>query len=341
MPWLRRDDRRDLRRRHLEVERESVSGVRIEAHAVQGHRDRVREDVRDHEWNRHSAGDGTALRGADHDGVAVRIDRVATPVLRQEAAPDVVRLVGLGVRQPHLGVKEIRAAAQVHGGQRDAGAGVRNRNSPLRHRRTVDLRRAWIALRTLRSLRTRVALQALSARVALQALRAQVPRVTLGTLCTRVALRTLGTGVAGITLRTLGTGVAPVAVRTPGAVHTPAILHVAGAVLIHVLGGEVTRAILVQIPAMQTVRTLRTGVALGASRTGVTLGSLSAGVPLESLNARLTRFALRAGGTGRAVIPAVALGAGSAVHTTAILHVAGAVLIHVLGGQVTRAILVQ
>src|SRR3989442_307272 len=337
MPWLRRDDRRDLRRRHLEVERESVSGVRIEAHAVQGHRDRVREDVRDHEWNRHSAGDGTALRGADHDGVAVRIDRVAPPVLRQEAAPDVVRLVGLGVRQPHLGVKEIRAAAQVHGGQRDAGAGVRNRNSPLRHRRTVDLRKARITLRTLRSLRTRVALQALSARVALHALRAQValealsplrarrPRVTLGTLCTRVALRTLGTGVAGITLRTLGTGVAPVAVRTPGAVHTPAILHVAGAVLIHVLGGEVTRAILVQIPAMQTVRTLRTGVALGASRTGVTLGSLSAGVPVESLNARLTRFALRAECTGRAVIPAVALGAGSAVHTSAILHIAGAV----------------
>src|SRR5947209_20067159 len=87
--------------------------------------------------------------------------------------------------------------------------------------------------------------------VALGPLRARRTRVTLGTLCTRVALRTLGTGVAGITLRTLGTGVSPVAVRTPSAVHTSAILHVAGAVLIHVLGGEVSLAILVQIPAVQ------------------------------------------------------------------------------------------
>src|SRR2546426_11717780 len=92
-------------------------------------------------------------------------------------------------------------------------------------------------------------LRTLGPGVALGPLRARRPRVTLGTLCTRVALRTLGTGVAGITPRTLGTGVSPVAVRTPSAVHTSAILHVAGAVLIHVLGGEVTRAIQIGRPS--------------------------------------------------------------------------------------------
>src|SRR3989442_4110427 len=269
MPWLRRDDRRDLRRRHLEVERESVSGVRIEAHAVQGHRDRVREDVRDHEWNRHSAGDGTALRGADHDGVAVRIDRVAPPVLRQEAAPDVVRLVGLGVRQPHLGVKEIRAAAQVHGGQRDAGAGVRNRNSPLRHRRTVDLRRAWIALRTLRSLRTRVALQALSARVALQALRAQVALEALSALRSHIALEALSALRAQVALEALSTLRAQVALRALGSLRP----HVA-------------------LRALSALRARVARRALGSLPPHVALGPLGPGVPAVTLLTRTTPIGL-------------------------------------------------
>src|SRR5437879_6231178 len=306
MPWLRRDDRRGLRRHHLDVERESASGIPIEAHAVQGHRDRVREDVRDRECKRHSAGDGTALRGANHDGVAVRIDGATTRILRQEAAPDVLRLVDLAVREPHLGIYEIRAAAQVDSGQRDAGAGVRNRNSPLRRRRTVDLCGARITLRTLQSLRAGIALRTLAslpARVALRplaSLRSRVTlrplsalrsRVALGPLRSRVALRPLGTNVAPITLGTLGTGVSRV---TAIAVRTPAIANVAGTVPIHVFGGQVTLAILVQIPALEAVGTLWTGVALGANGTSVTLGTLSARIARAALGPARTARAVRA-----------------------------------------------
>src|SRR5205823_1820266 len=110
---------------------------------------------------------------------------------------------------------------------------------------------------------------------------------------------------------------------------------------IHVLGGEVTRAIVVQIPAMQPVGALWTGVALGASGTGVTLGTQCTGIPLGTLSARLTGFALRPDGTGRAVVAAITLGAAGAVHAAAILYRPGAIEIHVLGGEVTRAILVQ
>src|SRR3989441_3032214 len=166
-------------------------------------------------------------------------------------------------------------------------------------------------------------LRALSTGVALGALRAGRTRVTLGPLRTGIALRTLGTGRAAIP------GVTPGA---QSAIRTSAILHVAGAVLIHVLGDEVTLAILVQIPAIQAVRALWTRVTVGALRTGGARGTLST---------RLARVTLRPERTRRAVIPTVTPGAQSANRTSAILHVAGAVLIHVLGDEVTLAILVQ
>src|SRR5207245_657451 len=92
---------------------------------------------------------------------------------------------------------------------------------------------------------------------------------------------------------------------------------------------------------MQTVRTLRTGRSEQPRGGKMPIGPRRTRGARRPLGARLTRVALWPGGTGRAVIPAVALGAASAVRTTAILLVAGAILIHVLGGQVTRAILVQ
>ena len=76
--------------------------------------------------------------------------------------------------------------------------------------------------------------------------------------------------------------------------------------MIHVLDGEVTRAVLVQIPAMQpgsarralvTLEALRTGVALGALRTGVAFGTLRAGISRRSLRTRITRRTLRSGRT--------------------------------------------
>src|SRR5205823_10427509 len=145
-----------------------AAGVAVEAHAVQRHRDRVGEYIRDHERKRRSARNTTTLRGHDGRGRAVRIDDVATHVLRQQAAPDVVGLVGLAVREPHLGIYEIRAATQVHRAQRNAGPGVGNRSGPLGQRRAVDLQNARITLRalrprqTLRSLRAGVALRTLS-----------------------------------------------------------------------------------------------------------------------------------------------------------------------------------
>jgi len=137
--------------------------------------------------------------------------------------------------------------------------------------------------------------------------------VALGPLRTRVALRPLGTNVAPITLGTLGTDVSRV---TAIAVRTPAIVNVAGTVPIHVFGGQVTLAILVQIPALEAVGTLWTGVALGANGTSVTLGTL---------RARIARVALRPERTGRAVIPALTFGAARAVRTSTVLRVAGAV----------------
>src|SRR5437870_8205569 len=71
---------------------------------------------------------------------------------------------------PHICVYEIRAAAQVHRGQRDACAGVGNRSGPLRRRRTVDLRDARITLRALRALRPRRTLRSLQPGVALRPL---------------------------------------------------------------------------------------------------------------------------------------------------------------------------
>ena len=76
--------------------------------------------------------------------------------------------------------------------------------------------------------------------------------------------------------------------------------------MIHVLGREVTLAIVVQIPAMQTVRTLRTGVALGTLRARAPLGpprTRIAGIPLGPLL------------TPRTDIARVALGALDALRT--------------------------
>src|SRR5438093_484423 len=92
---------------------------------------------------------------------------------------------------------------------------------------------------------------------------------------------------------------------------------------------------------MGTFRALGTGVALGPLRARRTLGTRRTVIALRPLSARLTGFARRPGGTGRAVVAAITLRAASAVHAATILYVAGAVLIHVLGGEVTLAILVD
>src|SRR5438876_1145398 len=148
----------------------------------------------------------------------------------------------------------------------------------------------------------------------MRALRALGAGVTLGPLPswrTSIALRTLGTAIPRVTLRALPP------------VRTSAVLDVAGAVLIHVLGGEVTRAVLVALPAIPAMRALR---ALGARGTLGALRSRRASLPLRALWAAIPRVASRALRPGR---------------TSAVLDVAGAVVIHVLDGEVTRAVLVQ
>src|SRR5436309_3529600 len=164
------------------------------------------------------------------------------------------------------------------------------------------------------------------------------------------ALRALGAGVTlgplpswrtGIALRTLGTAIPRVTLRALPPVRTSAVLDVAGAVLIHVLGGEVTRAVLVQIPAMQTMSALRALVTLAALRPcpySTTFRACVSGVTLRPLPAWLARIPLRTLG---AAIPPVTPRTLPAGRTSAVLDVAGAVVIHVLDGEVTRAVLVQ
>src|SRR5438552_4093899 len=166
----------------------------------------------------------------------------------------------------------------------------------------------------------------------MRALRALGAGVTLGPLPswrTSIALRTLGTAIPRVTLRALPP------------FRASAVLDVAGAVLIHVLGGEVTRAVLVQIPAMQTMSALRALVTLGALRAGVAFGTLGAGISRRTLRAGRARVALRPLRARCAVIPPVASRTLRAGRTSAVLDVAGAVVIHVLDGEVTRAVLVQ
>src|SRR5881227_1145001 len=132
----------------------------------------------------------------------------------------------------------------------------------------------------------------------MRALRALGAGVTLGPLPswrTSIALRTLGTALPRVTLRALPP------------VRTSAVLDVAGAVLIHVLRGEVTRAVLVQIPAMQTMSALRA------------FGTLRAGISRRTLRAGRARVALRPLRARCAVVPAVTLGARRAGRTSAVL----------------------
>src|SRR3989442_339793 len=150
---------------------------------------------------------------------------------------------------------------------------------------------------------------------------------TIRALGTAVALRTRSAGLSRVALRSVCTGLAIIPALTPVAVRTPAILHVAGAVLIHVLGGQVTLAILVQIPAVQAVRALWAALTLGPLCTGIALRALRAHGARGTLGTRLAGVALR---PRRAVIPAVTLGALNAAVTSvtsAIPRVAGAVVI--------------
>src|SRR5947199_9858960 len=118
-----------------------------------------------------------------------------------------------------------------------------------------------------------------------------------------VTLWRLPSGRTSIALRSLGTAIPRVTLRALPPVRASAVLDVAGAVLIHVLGGEVTRAVLVQIPAMQAMSALRTLVTLGALRTGVALGTLRAGVSRGTLRAGLSRRSLRPRITRRTLSP--------------------------------------
>src|SRR5437899_112568 len=144
--------------------------------------------------------------------------------------------------------------------------------------------------------------------------------------------------------------------------------------MVHVLRGEVACVVLVQIPAVRAVGTLRagvtlgalgtgvafralrtgvafralgTGVALRALRTGVAFRALGTGVALRALRTGSTRVSLRALSTHVALRPlrprvtGVALRALDAGLTVAIQNVAGAVVIHVLGREVALIILVQ
>src|SRR5947199_30891 len=152
------------------------------------------------------------------------------------------------------------------------------------------------------------------------------------------ALRALGAGVTlgplpswrtGIALRTLGTAIPRVTLRALPPVRTSAVLDVAGAVLIHVLVGEVTRAVLVHFPALQPFGALPALVILGAflpDALPVSLRAVGARVTLRARPSWRAGRALRALG---AAIPPVAFRALRAVRTSAVLDVAGAVVIHV------------
>src|SRR5205809_120360 len=65
------------------------------------------------------------------------------------------------------------------------------------------------------------------------------------------------------------------------ALDTLAVQHVAAAVLIDVLGFEIARPILVQIPAMQAVRALRTRITCGAPRSHRTSAIENAARPVS------------------------------------------------------------
>src|SRR5437867_2796632 len=166
----------------------------------------------------------------------------------------------------------------------------------------------------------------------MRALRALGAGVTLGPLPswrTSIALRTLGTAIPRVTLRALPP------------VRTSAVLDVAGAVLIHGSGGRRAGAARVPIPAMPTMGALRALVTLVALRAGVALGTLGAGISRSTLRPGRARVALRPLRARCAVIPPVASRTLRAGRTSAVLDVAGAVVIHVLDGEVTRAVLVQ
>src|SRR2546422_11661426 len=126
--------------------------------------------------------------------------------------------------------------------------------------------------------------------------------------------------------------------------------------MVHVLRGEVACVVLVQIPAVRAVGTLRAGVTLGALGTGVALRALGTGVALRALGTGVALRALRTGSTRVALralsthvalrplrtgVTGVAFRALDAGLTVAIQHVAGAVVSHVLGGEVAGVVLVQ
>src|SRR5438445_367987 len=105
--------------------------------------------------------------------------------------------------------------------------------------------------------------------------------------------------------------------------------------MVHVLRGEVACVVLVQIPAVRAVGTLRAGVTLGALGTGVAFRALRTGVALRALRTGSTLVPLRP------PVTLVALRTLGAVRTVAIEHVAGTVVVHVLGVEVAHIVLVQ
>src|SRR5204862_516010 len=170
-----------------------------------------------------------------------RIDDRGARVLHHEAALYVVRLRGLGVREPHLRVDEICSGAEVDGRQRHAGTGVGDHRRALRGHRAVDLGDARITLRTLRPRRSLRSLRSGVALVTLRALRAGIADV---------ALRTLGPGRTGVALRA---DIAMIALRTHRAVLAAAVEYVAGSVVVDVLGVEVALVVRVEVPAAHAV----------------------------------------------------------------------------------------
>ena len=76
--------------------------------------------------------------------------------------------------------------------------------------------------------------------------------------------------------------------------------------MIHVLGGEITLTVLVQVPTVQAMRALRTGVALG---------SLRARVPREAPRTRIACIPFGPRCTLGADVTRVTLGTGKTLNT--------------------------
>src|SRR5439155_4612233 len=159
-------------------------------------------------------------------------------------------------------------------------------------------------------------------------------RVAGRTLRAVVTLRTLGPSGARESRRSIGARRprdAVMAVRPGIALRTRAVVDVAHPIVVHVLGREVARAVLVQVPAVMAIATRVAGRTLRAVVTLRTLRSGSAVVSRRPSRSRRTRHP---------VVTGVALRTLGTLGTCAIQNRAGSVVIQILGRKITLIIFV-